>query len=177
VAVAPTGPLPTTDIDLGSAAARHGSVIRLLFSVLVLAIVVVGLSGWFGVRTHTRAVHRGGYRIEVEYTAISRRGLTSPLAITMSAAAGFAGDVTIVIPRRYLARFDVRAVSPQPDEETSRGDAIEWTFSQPSGTRFAVDVDTGVDPSAQPWTDRGSVRVEVDDRAIATVPITTWIWP
>jgi hypothetical protein len=167
----------TVDIPLGIDKSRRGHRLRLLFFLTLTAITILALSGWFGVRSRTVTASAGGYRAELEFASISRRGVTVPWRVTVDSERGFSDDVVVTIPSSYLSRVSIRSMQPEPEQSTTDGGNVVWTFSSPPGTRFNVELDAEIDPSALAgWID-ANTAVRIGAATIGPLHYRSWIWP
>ena len=133
--------------DVGPESDRSLAKRRALYAVsttvvtLVMVLGVVDAFGWFnvfGVDSARVEASAGGYRLDVQYTAVSRPALASPFEITVSREGGFDGPVTIGVTRTYLQIWDENGLFPAPSAETVNGEWLEWEFDPPVGDELIV---------------------------------------
>lgn len=86
---------------------------RLLLLGLV-AIVVLGLAGVFGVRTRSVASHGAGYTLTLEYGQLSRAGLDTPWRLWVDHPGGFDAPVVLETSAGYFEIFEHQAFYPAP---------------------------------------------------------------
>jgi hypothetical protein len=150
--------------------------VRRCFLVILVAFIVLGVTGFFGVRTRTAQGSGGGYTVEVEYPQVTRPGLDSPWTATVRRPGGFAGPVTIAVTSEYFDMFDENGLDPDPAKASQDGEFTIWTFEPPSGDTLTVAFDALLSP-AQQWGRGGVVQVREGDVPVVEVPFHTWVSP
>lgn len=139
-------------------------------------LVVAALTGWLGVRSATKQASDGRLKTQLQYASITRRGVPTPWQMEIRRRGGFSNDVTVYLSRSYLAQLDPQGVSPQPDSESTSGDAVVWTFSQPPGNDLVVRLDAEASPAAAFGRHRAHASVIVGDEK-TDMAFTTWMMP
>ena len=171
--------------DFGPESDRSLAKRRALYAVstsvitLVMVLGVIDAFGWFnlyGVDSARVEAAGGGYRLDVEYTAVSRPALASPFEIKVSREGGFDGPVTIGVSRTYLQIWDENGLFPAPSAETMRDDWLEWEFDPPAGDELIVFYDGRIEPAQQSGRG-GAVAVIEDDVAVVEVDFYTEVRP
>lgn len=113
----------------------------------------------WGVSTDRRAAAGGGYELEVRYPTVTRPGLGTPLAFTVTATAGtFDGPVTVAVDAGWVELLDLNSVLPEPGGWTRDTERLVLTFDPPDGGVLDVSLDARAEPALQPGTG-GSVAV------------------
>jgi hypothetical protein len=156
---------------------RRSNWLRRGFVLLLVAVLAVTALGFFGYRSKTVSRTDGEITTNVTYGQFTRRGVTTPLTISIESKSDFGDDVSVAVASSWLEAMSVRSVSPQPDQESRTGDTVVWRFQQPKGNELQIAVDAEADSSAPPgWVD-GSVAVAVGDQLIHQLTFRSWIWP
>jgi hypothetical protein len=171
--------------DVGPESDRSLAKRRALYAVsttvvtLVMVLGVVDAFGWFnvfGVDSARVEASGGGYRLDVQYTAVSRPALASPFEITVSREGGFDGPVTIGVTRTYLQIWDENGLFPAPSAETVNGEWLQWEFDPPVGDELIVYYDARIEPAQQSGRG-GAVAVFEDDVPVVEVDFYTEVRP
>lgn len=149
---------------------------RRAFLGMLTAIVLLGASGWLGVRAATAAAEREGYTLQVTYARITRPGLATPFAIEVMNPNGFDADVRLDVSSSFLEAFDENGLDPDPVSSSSDGTWTSWGFEPPEGTTLEVSFDARLEPAVQ-WKRDASVRLVVAGETITTVSFTMWVMP
>src|SRR3954453_3297026 len=149
---------------------------RVLVAVL-LAILVAGLVGLFGIRTRTAEASAGGYQLEVHFASIARPGVTVPLDLQIHHDGGFSGPITIAVPASYLSAVDAQSPQPEPTSSTSDGDVVVFQFDAPQGDTFGASWEAEVDPAANMGRREATIAVIDNGNPVVSVPIRTWVLP
>ncbi|HEU0130243.1 MAG TPA: hypothetical protein VFQ85_04535 [Mycobacteriales bacterium] len=140
-------------------------------------ILLLGATGFLGVRAGTKTASGGGYDLVVSYPRVTRPGHAVPLAISVRKAGGFGDEpVTIRMTTGYFALFDENGVQPAPSAETATGEDLVWEFDPPPGDVLRVYFDTRSGPNRQRGTS-GTVSVLEDDRPVVSLRVTTRVMP
>lgn len=155
---------------------RRARMVRRGFMVVLLAVVVLGLSGLLGVRSRVTTAAGGGYELTVTYAQVSRPGLASPWSLEIHHAGGFDGPVTVSTKSSYLDLFDENGFDPDPSSTTATPDAVIWEFEPPDGDTLGVSFDARIEPGAQ-WGRTGETSVLVDGKPVVTAKYKTWVMP
>lgn len=171
--VMPTAPEPPSPARVHRA--QWGRRVTIL---VLVAIVVLGLIGLFGVRTRTTEASKDGWTVQVHYASIARPGLSVPWNLEVDHDGGFSGPIRIAVANSYFDTVDVTRLNPAPVSSTSDGDRVIWQFDPPPGDRFAVSANAEVDPSAGAGRHGGQVTLlDGGGRPVVGVTFRTWLWP
>jgi hypothetical protein len=130
--------------------ARRDRMARRVMVALLVAVVVLAVTGYLGTRERTAtAVAADGTELEVSYLQITRRGLSTPLTIRVRRPGMFASDpVVLRISAGYMDMWDQNGVQPEPSAERSEGESIVLEFDPPERSdTLRVDFDSRADPS------------------------------
>jgi hypothetical protein len=149
---------------------------RLMIAVL-MAIVIAGLIGFFGVRSRSATASANGYDLEVRYASIARPGITVPFEVEVTKEGGFDGPVTVEVSTAYLQALDVDSITPDPSNSTSDGDVATFEFEQPDGDTLEISWAAKIDPSADMGRREAVVSIVENGEAATNVSITTWVLP
>ncbi len=149
---------------------------RRLFLGLVLLLVVLGLTGWLGVRTSERTSSAGGYRLSVRYPSHARGGLDVVWQVRVSRPGGLGRQVVLALTGDYLDIFETQGFHPEPRSETRDADRLVLTFDSQGGDTFVVDYDAYIQPASQVGRD-ATVALLVQGRRVASVSYTTHLVP
>jgi len=159
-----------------------GPVERILRAVIVLAmlaLVVLAATDRLGMRSESASKEGGGLRLKVEYPAVTRPGLPSPVRFEITSADGrdLPSELVVRVDTQYLTIFDAVQPSPQPSQSTSTSDVTEWTFDVAPGSRsMAVDLDATLQPSTHRGR-TGRVAVLADGAEAVALKFTTTVVP
>lgn len=173
-------PEPDSTLEDVRDPAGHGYKVwvrRAIICVLV-AVVLLGATGWLGVRSATVQDSGGGYTLDVEYPLVARAGLDVPWTVTITAPPeGFPDEIVVAVTSEWFDLFETQGFSPEPSEETTDGQFDYMTLVTPEGsTTMTFSYDTYVQPAAQ-WGAAAEVRLVVDDEPVAAVDYRTWLLP
>ena len=136
----PSGPTPRWD--------KFERLLRLFSVVVVFGIVILALLGYAGLATSRADTTDGDLTVQVDYATVSRPGLATPLTITIDSTAGRLPDeLTVEMPRAYLAMFDENGLDPSPDAVTSDGETEIWTFEPGDVSTLSIDFDARLQPN------------------------------
>jgi hypothetical protein len=159
--------------------ARRDRAARRVMVALLVAVVVLAITGYLGTREQTAmAVAADGTELEVSYLRITRRGLSTPLKVRVRRPDAFAADpVVLRISARYMELWDRNAVQPEPSAERSEGDAIVLEFDPPERSdTLRVDFDSRADPSFG-GSRAASIELLDGDSPLVGVEIETRVLP
>lgn len=157
-------------------AVTAGSV-ALSLVMLTAVLDAVRVTDAFGVQSDVVRAATAAVELEVEYPTVSRPGLASPLAITITRSGGFDEEVEVAISRAYFGLWDFNGVVPAPQEETADDETVRWTFAAPDGDVFSMQFDARIEPARQGGA-RGRVAVlEPDGSEAVAVEFTTNLRP
>jgi len=147
-------------------------------AIAVMAVVVlVGLTGFLGVKARTVRASGGGYAMTLTYPQIARPGLDIPWRLTIHHPGGFHGNITVAVSNRYWDIFEFQGLHPSPSDETANSGYVYLTFSPPpSGDSFSVSLDTYIQPSSQVGRS-ATTKLIVAGQTKAQVHYKTWLVP
>jgi hypothetical protein len=163
------------DVDEPAVAGRTNWRRRSLLA-LIAVVVIVGATGFLGVKTATVSASEAGYDLTVVYPHVARAGLDIPWRATVTHSGGFDGPVTLAVSTSYFDIFETQGFHPQPSAETADPHFVYLTFNPPRGDRLSVSFDTYVQPSAQLGRS-ADTAVVVHGIHVATVHYRTWLVP
>jgi hypothetical protein len=143
---------------------------------LLLAFVVLGAMGFFGIRTRTASSSGGGYNLAVAYPHTDRPGEPIHWVITVTRPGGFDAPIDIGVTQNYLDILDVNDIEPGPSATRTNGGFIVWTFDPPAGDVLRVSVDAFVQLNTQ-FGKEATVAVLEGGHAVTSVNYRTWIAP
>jgi hypothetical protein len=171
-------PLPGVDVTVesGIRRLRRYRRWRRLGITLVTAVVLVGASGWAGVRSDTVRGSGGGYDLAVTYARVARPALAVPWTIRVHRDGGFDGPITIATTTKYFGLFDENGVLPAPSAETAGAALQYWEFDPPPGDTLTIYLDARIGPNIQ-WGRRATTAIVDDGRFVAAVKYRTWVLP
>lgn len=115
-------------------------------------VAVLAATNRLGLRTEVVSAEGGGLRLEVEFPAVTRPGLPSPVTIDVTSLDGaeLPDELVVRVTSDYLALFDQAQPSPQPSTATATSEVTEWTFDVASGARTtSVSIGARLHPSTQ----------------------------
>lgn len=167
---------PTATAEPDLARSRRARAARRVVLSLLVVFIVLGLTGWLGVRSRTTTATGGGYRLTVRYAQVTRGGLATPWSFVLHRPGGFDGPVEVAAGARYFDLFDENAFEPEPDSVTTTGDEVIWTFEPPPGDRLTVTLDARLEPAVQ-WGRGGHLSVLEDSEPVVTARYKTWVLP
>jgi len=146
------------------------------FLSVLAVIVVLGATGWLGVRSATVTASNEGYGLSVTYASIARGGLAAPFEIEVTSPAGFEGPITLATTARYFDAFDENGLDPEPVEATSDGEWSAWTFARPTTPTFVVSFDARIGPSVE-WGVSATTQLRIDEKVVVEVSYRTRVMP
>jgi hypothetical protein len=151
---------------------------RRIAIVILLAIVIAGAFGVFGVHSRTTTTTgTDGYTLEVTYPQTARSGLDVPWRVTVHQADQLPPQLTIAVTASYFGMFESQAFYPEPDSMTRDDKWLYFTFETESDSdTFVLDADTYVQPSSQ-IGHKAHVQLIVNDETVAQTEIRTWLVP
>lgn len=157
--------LKRSTIPVGPSAAwdRFERVLRVISVCIVFGVVIAALLGLAGVDTGTNAEASDSLSVRVEYAEVSRPGIATPLIIDIASRDGadLPAELTVEIPRNYLAMFDENGLDPAPDSVTSDGVTEIWTYRPGDVSILSIDYDARLQPNTHFGRD-GWVIVRAD---------------
>jgi hypothetical protein len=143
---------------------------------LLAVFLLLGATGFLGVRTATVTAQGGGYDLTVTYGAITRSGLATPFEFEIRRPGGFDGPVTVSTSAAYFDLWDENGLDPEPSSATSTAETIIWEFEPPPGDVLAVSFDGRIEPGVQ-WGKGGETSVLVDGQPVVTARYRTRVLP
>ena len=156
---------------------RRGVIGRRIAIGLMALFVLVGATGFLGVKARTVRASGGGYSMTLTYPQIARPGLDIPWRLTVHHPGGFKGDITIAVSNRYWDIFEFQGLHPSPSDETASSDFVYLTFAPPEeGDSFSVSLDTYIQPSSQVGRS-ATTQLIVGGATMAQVHYKTWLVP
>ena len=175
--VRPTSETSTDPDWRGLPAVRRARLIRRLLLAVFGTVLLLGATGWLGVRSGEVAASGGGYDLAVSYPRLTRAGHAVPLWVEVTKAGGFGKDpVMLRMTTDYFTLFDENGVQPAPSAETATGEDLVWEFDPPPGDTLRVYFDTRTGPNRQRG-ERAEVAVLVEDAPVVSVTFRTWVLP
>lgn len=157
---------------------RAGVIGRRIAIGLMALIVIVGATGYLGVKARTVRASGGGYYMTLTYPQIARPGLDIPWRLTVHHPGGFNGEnVTVAVSNRYWDIFEFQGLHPEPSDTTATSDYVYLTFTAPkAGDSFSVSLDTYIQPSSQIGRS-ATTKLIVHGSTMAEVHYKTWLVP
>ncbi|HYI44870.1 MAG TPA: hypothetical protein VE174_05325 [Actinomycetota bacterium] len=156
---------------------RLGRTVRRLSIAVMALFVLIGATGYLGVKTSTTAFSSSSdYFLTVDYGWISRPGLNTPLRIHLSNVDKFQGPVTIGITQAYMSLFDLNGMYPNPSAMTVDDGTLIMEFDEPLGEKFTFTLDARLGPSVQQGK-RATVSVIENGIELDSVDISTLVIP
>jgi len=169
----------TLPIDPSASSLRFERGLRTVALALVSAVVLLGISGNLGVRVESSSASGNGIIIDVTYAKVTRGGLATPFAITVTAAEGSAlpAALTVGVTSDYLALFDDNGLEPTPSRSYNTTETTWWTFEVEEGEdNLVVELDARLEPAVQ-WGKDATAEVWVDGRRMVGTEFKTWVMP
>jgi hypothetical protein len=147
------------------------------FIVAVLCLILgAAVLGWLGTRRATVSASGQGYRLIVDYTSISRAGLSSPWNVEVHHPGGFDGPIAIATTQEYFTIFDENGLFPEPSKTTSKGELVLMEFDPPEGEVLSIHLDTRIEPSVHSG-ESARTQLIVGGAVVAEVEYTTTVMP
>ena len=104
----------------------------------VMALIILGaLLGVFGRGPLAHASAESG-ALRVEYDRIARHGSSSRLRAEVAPAVRRGDTIRVWVDRAFLEGVEIEAVTPEPVQVETRGDALWFTFLAPDSVRTAL---------------------------------------
>src|SRR3954451_23153830 len=125
---------------------RRGRAVRRGGLLLLIAFLVLGAFGFFGLRMGDKSASANGYQLQVSYPRTGRPGIGAPLKIQVQKQDGFAGPITVSMSNDYLDILHVSSVDPEPSQVTSTDKALIWQFNNPPGDTLTISLDAEFEP-------------------------------
>jgi hypothetical protein len=168
--------IPTAPEETRLLVSLRARTLRRIFLSLLVVFLVLGATGFLGVRTRQVTARGGGYELTVTYGQVSRPGLATPFGIEVRHPGGFEGPVTVSSGSSYLSMLDENGLDPDPSSVTATADEVIWQFDPPPGDVLSVSLDARIEPGVQ-WGRWGETSVLEDGHPVVTARYHTWIMP
>ena len=144
---------------------------------VLLAVVVLGAIGVFGVHSRTTSSTSSGYTLTVTYPQSARAGLDVPLRVGVHHPGGISDDLILAISADYFRMIESQGTFPDPSDATNDGRFVYLTFSKPpAGDDFLVDFDVYIQPGSQ-LGKSATVKLIVGGHEVDRAAIRTWLVP
>jgi hypothetical protein len=170
-------PVDTT-FDVREADTLHGGrLVRRCFTVVLVLLVALGLTGALGIHTSTAHAAAGATSVRVDYPRVARAGQDTLFRVTVRHDTAFGSDpVVIAVSKRYFEIFETQGFEPSPDTESATGRYYYLEFDSPPGRVLTLTYDSYIQPGSQ--IGRGAdVVVTVGDEQPVRAHVTTWLVP
>ena len=151
-------------------AARAG----LLLLVLTVAAGAVGL---LGPRKGSTDATGGGYRLAVEYPAITRAGEPAPLHVRVESPSGFGDKIQVTLCDDLFDDLDFQNWYPNPSAETGDTGKLLYEFDPPDGNVFEVSLDARSAPGSFGEIEDCKVGLVDGNINVVSVVFHTWRMP
>jgi hypothetical protein len=169
-------PASTLD-DVESHEGRFAVWGRRVVMAMLVALMLVGLTGVLGLHTADARAEQDGYQLSVHYATVARAGLDVPWQVTVTSEKGFAQTITLAVTAAYFDIFETQGFAPEPSSSVRNGDTLYLTFDAPAGDTMVVSYDAYIQPSSQQGR-RGTVGlVTSEGETIARVAFRTRLLP
>ena len=157
---------------------RRGFIGRSIALSLMLVVVLVGASGYLGVKSRTIYASGSGYRMSLTYPQVARSGLDIPWRLTVYAPpTGFPKQMTIAVSNRYWDILEYQDLHPAPDSETGTPEFIYLAYTPaPHSQRFSLSLDTYIQPASQVGRS-ATVQVLTNGQVMTQLHYKTWLVP
>ena len=168
----------TVDVPPGSDTGRVAVWLRRAFLLLLFLVVLAGLLGFLGVRSHTVVTTSSDHSVQlrVRYAQVARAGLDVPFEIDVQRTRPSKQDVVIAVPSNYLSLFDMSGIQPEPSSSTATATSVIWHFDAPPGRDFIVSLDMQVQ-GGRHFGRSGFVSLLDGNTTVAHVSFHTWLSP
>jgi len=167
---------PTAPPQASSRAQRRSRAGRRLGIAFLVALVLAGAIGVFGIRTRNVAVSGRGYSMSLRYPFTERPNQPITWVLTIRHPGGFAQDVDVAIEQSYLDLLDLNDIQPSPADSSTDGPFVVWTFSKPSGDVLRVTIDALIQANAH-FGAGAIVRLMEGSVPILSLSYRTWVAP
>jgi len=167
-------------LDAESAASRRARLAvaaRRTYVAALTIFVLLGLLDVFGSRTGVATAAAGGYRMTLEYPAVTRSGLPVEWRLVVTHPGGFDGPVRVATTLDWFNSFDFNNVSPTPVETTNDGGLLIWSFPKPIGDTLQVLIDARTQPGLRSGPSATTAVVTEDGTPIVAVHYTAGVMP
>lgn len=158
----------------GARAARHGRMVRRTALFVMLGILALSFTGFFGPSHRTVTTTDGGYRLELTYGSVVRSGQAVPLKLRVDHVGGYDGPITVVFDQDVFDHFDFQNWYPNPAGEVGEGDTVVYEFDPPEGEVFMVSLDARVAPTQ--WASHHTYSVALDVAGVVTARTEYAVW-
>ena len=167
--------VPTLRRNRDESAVRRGRTWRRVGTVVLALFVLAGAVGLLGVKSGSAKAEANGVQLSMEYTAITRAGMSTPFRVEVRQDEPFDGPIVIAVSRELFDKFDFQNFYPNPSAETSDADFVEYEFDEPDGSVFVWNFDVRTGPNqvlswatytTQVRDSAGAVLVEADTRIV-----------
>jgi hypothetical protein len=148
---------------------------RLAGLALLLIIVLVGATGYLGVRSRTARVAANGYSMTVTFPQVARAGLDVPWRVHVTYPSA-PKSITIAVSSDYFRMFETQGFYPSPDSQKNDGRFVQFTYNGPPASGMELEYDAYIQPAAQIGK-RATVQVLVGGKVVASTSIHTWLVP
>lgn len=157
---------------------RRGVIGRRVALGLMFLAVLVGASGFLGVKSRTIYASGNGYRMSLTYPQVARAGLDIPWRLTVYAPpTGFPKQITIAVSNRWWDILEYQDLHPEPNVETGTPEFIYLAFSPaPYSHRFSLSLDTYIQPASQVGRS-ATVQLIANNQTLAQLHYKTWLMP
>ena len=159
---------------------RRGQVLRWVFAVALVAFLLVGALGGYGVRHGEVQDRGGGYELTVRYPTVTRPGLASVWSVEVRTTDGSAlpGSVEVATDADYFSIYDENGLDPDPASATSDGERLIWEVEPAEGaTSVVLDFDARIEPGVQLAGQEGTTSLLVDGAPVVSVSYRTRVLP
>ena len=155
---------------------RRGVIGRTVALSVMALIVLVGATGWLGVRAETAKSSSLGYSMTLTYPRVARAGLDIPWNLRVTHPGGFKGNITVAISANYFDIFEYQDFHPESTSETSDAKFVYLQFTPPKGDVFTLSFDTYVQPASQVGRD-AVTKVIIGGQTVASTHYSTLLAP
>lgn len=144
---------------------------------LLVLVVLAGAVGLLGPRKGNTSASAGGYRLDVQYPAITRAGEPAPLHIRVTSRSGFDGPIRISLCDDLFDDLDFQNWYPNPSAETGGTTKLLYEFDPPKGNVFETSLDARSAPGEFGEIEDCGVSVLEQGDEVVSVSFNTWRLP
>jgi hypothetical protein len=144
---------------------------------LLAVIVVAGAVGLLGPRKGNTSASGDGYRLFVQYPAITRAGEPAPLHIRVERTGGFDDTIEIELCDDLFDDLDFQSWYPNPSGETGGATKLTYEFDPPDGDVFETSLDARSAPGEFGEIEDCGVSVLEKGDEVVSVSFKTWRMP
>jgi hypothetical protein len=144
-------------------------------AVVIVALIVVGLTGFFRVLEAEATATGGGVEATVTYALIARRGEAVPLKITLTGVHDDGKPVTIWIRDSYLEDLEMEGWTPEPSATEADSGRLGHVFPPAAGT-LNLELDARLLPTTTVGNHRLNMVIETDVGELDFL-LTTLVFP